>query len=83
MFLAVDNGNLQRFKQLAQDPLVLGQNKCGHSMMHRALLSRRDDVVLYLVENFPHTVHGTDNVSGDTVQTVIKLPPLCISLSTN
>jgi len=61
---AVDNGEGYKMTSYAADGLWKARNKCGHSLLHRALLSRPlgRTLVDQILEAYPALCHFTDNV---------------------
>lgn len=62
MFEAVQTGKLQEVKRVMGKKLATGQDMCGRTVLHKAVLHRKNDVIKYLVSEFPNLLNTRDNV---------------------
>ena len=67
---AVDNGDSYRMTSFADDGLWRAYNKCGHTILHRALLSDRRHIIEQIVQAYPRLCHVADNVRTGLLKTV-------------
>ncbi|KAJ8304772.1 hypothetical protein KUTeg_018355 [Tegillarca granosa] len=61
MFEAVQTGKLQEVKKVMGKKLANGQDMCGRTVLHKAVLHKNTDVIKYLVSEFPNLLNTRDN----------------------
>ena len=66
MLESVDRGDLQTLHKYIEDSVVCCQNKCGHTLLHRAIISKHAAVVLDILRAYPYLIDIPDNVSRCT-----------------
>ena len=64
IFECVEENDFDTLSNLAQGKLALSQNKCGHTILHKALLQGDKLLICDVIETFCHLVNWTDNVSS-------------------
>ncbi len=64
LFAAVEEGSLFRVRQaLDRKKLIYARNTEGQSILHVAILKNHQDIIRYLVKNYPRILDATDVVS--------------------
>lgn len=63
VFQAVDDGATEDLKTLLTCKRY-GEvrDRCGRSVLHRALLKRKADITMYVLEEFPNLINGRDSL---------------------
>ncbi|KAL3866692.1 hypothetical protein ACJMK2_043973 [Sinanodonta woodiana] len=59
---AADYGSIPKVKSLISRKLAASQDKCGRTVLHRAILARSRDLVEFLIDNYPHIMNIQDNL---------------------
>ena len=63
MFRASESGLPSDLRKLISRKLATAQDKCGRTILHRAILKRSKHVIKFIVENYSNIVDIPDNVS--------------------
>jgi hypothetical protein len=68
VFQSVDDGQTEDLKKLLSCKRY-GEvrDRCGRTVLHRAILKRREEITLYLLEEFPSLINSRDSVSSFVV----------------
>jgi ankyrin repeat protein len=62
---AILKGNIRELRQnLSRKIYSQGRDEVGRSLLHQAVLYNRQDIVEYLIENYPYLINYKDNVSS-------------------
>lgn len=63
VFKSVDDGATDDLKMLLNRKRYAEvRDRCGRTVLHRAILKRRDDIILYLLEEFPNLINTRDSL---------------------
>ena len=64
MFQSVDDGNLDDLKKLLSCKRYGDvRDRCGRTVLHRAILKQQENMVTFILEDFPDIVNARDTVS--------------------
>ena len=63
MFRAAEMGLPTDLRKLINGKYCIAQDKCGRTVLHRAILRKTKQVIKFLVENYTSIIDMQDNVS--------------------
>lgn len=62
MFRATDTGGTDELRCLSSRKLAGAVDKCGRTILHKAILNKKKDMIKFIVQNYPHIIDMQDSV---------------------
>ena len=63
MFRATDTGGTDELARLSSRKFATARDKCGRSILHKAILNKKKDMIKFIVNKYEHILDYRDNVS--------------------
>ena len=64
MFRATDTGGTDELRRLTTRMLAGARDKCGRTILHKAILNKKKEVIKLIVQTYKHILDLQDNVSN-------------------
>lgn len=62
MFRATDTGGTDELRSLTSARLVRARDKCGRSILHKAVLNKKKEMIKFIVQTYPQILDMQDNL---------------------
>lgn len=62
MFRATDTGGTDELRRLASRKFANAHDKCGRTILHKAILNKKKDMIKFIVQNYKHIIDSRDNL---------------------
>ncbi|XP_052282717.1 uncharacterized protein LOC127879738 isoform X1 [Dreissena polymorpha] len=62
MLRATDTGGTDELKSYASRKFASAQDKCGRSILHKAIVNKKKDLIKFVVQNYRHIIDMQDNL---------------------
>ena len=64
VFRATDTGGTDELRAVSSRKLAGALDKCGRTILHKAILNKKKDMIKFVVETYPHVIDIQDSVSA-------------------
>lgn len=64
MFRATDTGGTDELRRLASRKFATARDKCGRTILHKAILNKKKDMIKFIVQSYKQIIDARDNVSS-------------------
>ncbi|XP_053405814.1 uncharacterized protein LOC123565381 [Mercenaria mercenaria] len=62
MFRATDTGGTEEMRRLASRKFASARDKCGRTILHKAILNKKKDMIKLIVQNYKYIIDARDNL---------------------